>query len=109
MVSVNLTYVGLLNVIVKQYYEVSQKLTTSRYRKLGSPACVLFIGLQVSPCQMLCRFNRFGHFPKKTLIIVGREICSFNRPSSVGRKTECCVRYTTETVGPTEFNFDMYN
>ena len=48
--------ISLLNVIVKHYYEVSH---TSRYRKLGSPACVLFIGLQqVSPCQMLCRFNR---------------------------------------------------
>ena len=42
--------ISLLNVIVKHYYEVSH---TSRYRKLGSPACVLFIGLQVSPCQML--------------------------------------------------------
>ena len=46
---------------------------------------------------------------RRRLIIVGRDICSFNRPSSVGRKTECCLRYTTETVGPTEFNFDMYN
>ena len=42
--------ISILNVIVKHYYEVSH---TSRYRKLGSPACVLFIGLQVSPCQML--------------------------------------------------------
>ena len=53
------------------------------------------------------RFNRFCHFSKKTLIIVDRDICSFIRLSSVGRKTECCVRYTTETVDPTEFNFDM--
>ena len=37
VVSVNLTYVGALNVIiVKHYYEVSQKLITSRYRKLGN-------------------------------------------------------------------------
>ena len=37
VVSVNLTYVGALNVIiVKHYCEVSQKLITSRYRKLGN-------------------------------------------------------------------------
>ena len=90
---------------MQNFFSESSFTATSRYRKLGSPACDLFIGLQLSDVVHiglidLSLFEEDTHYCRPRYLFV--------HSSSVGRKTECCLRYITETVGPTELRNELH-